>query len=153
MNMPNQGEPTGRETRAQSVRLMFEYKGAEIKLISQDRVSMVPPPPHPLMPRQGERGFWLEVSDGEGRPLYRRVIDNPLRQDLEVITDDPDQPLARIKVPTRSGRFFVVVPYIQAARNIALFGESDESDAKATPARELRRFDLHTQPKKEDNNG
>lgn len=153
MDKSNQGEATGREPRNQALRLLFEYKGNEITLISQERVSMLPPPPHPLTPRQDERGFWLVLSDGDGRPLYRRVMDNPIREDLEVITDDDDQPLARLRVKTRSGRFFVVVPYIGAARSIALFGESTRTRAKAQATSELRRFDLHSQPKREGNNG
>lgn len=157
MSMSNKGEAASRGSSNQALRLMFEYTEDDIKLISQERISMLPPPPHPLMPRRDERGFWLVLNDADNRPLYRRVMDNPIREDLEVITDDDDQPLARVRLSRRSGRFFVVVPYIEAARSIALFGESTGTGAKAAPASEmsseLRRFDLHSQPKGEENNG
>ena len=107
----------------QAVRLIFEYRGTEVKIVSEQRVRMLPPPPHPLIPRADERGVWLELRDDAGRPLYRRVIENPIRQDIEVVTDDDDRPLGRIPVKRPQGTFSVVVPFIQASRRIALVGD------------------------------
>jgi len=69
-------------------------------------------------------------------------MDNPIRQDIEVVADDPDHPLTRVRVAQPRGQFFVVVPDIPANRSIALFGEAAGVDVKPAPSRELCRFKL-----------
>ncbi len=142
MKSRDPNEPTGGDPRNRSVRLVFEYEGTEIKLISHQRVAMVPNPPHALVPRHDERGFWLVLADADEHPLYRRVIDNPIRHDIEVVADDPHYPLTRVKVEKPHGRFFVVVPDIPAARSVALFGHAAAPGAKPTAVKQLHRFDL-----------
>ena len=153
MKKPKRSPGPSEKPRNRALRLVFEYDGTDIKLISQQRLAMLAPPPHPLVSRENERGFWVLLSDAEGRPLYRRVMDNPIRQDIEVVADDPDRPLARVRVAEPRGQFFVVVPDIPASRSIALFGEAVSVDVKPAPSRELCRFKLATSNKEDTDHG
>ncbi len=128
--------------RSRALRLTFEYSDDEIELRSLRRLAMIPSPPHPLVPDREERGFWIVLADANGRPLYRRVMENPIRGDFEVVTGDPDRPLARIPREEKKGTFFVVVPDIPGARTVAVFGAGAGTEQRAAPTRELSRFDL-----------
>ena len=128
---------TGRPA-PRAVRLVFEYQGSEIRLVSQTRLAMRPSPPHPLVPRENERGSWVMVYDAENRPLYRRVIENPIRTSLEVIAE----PTTRVPIREPQGVFYLIVPDISSAQSVALYGEAAETESKGGPVRELGRFKL-----------
>jgi hypothetical protein len=105
--------------RSKAVRLIFEQKDGKIKLVSTQRVNMIVPPPQALTSASGRRGSSFELRDTQDRPVYRRVIENPV-QDLEVVVDDPRRPLQRIKEDRGRGAFFLIVPDITGARKVAL---------------------------------
>jgi hypothetical protein len=109
--------------RNRALRAVFEYKGQEVRLASVQSLEMLAPPPQAIFPRPNERGTWFELRDREGRTLYRRVIDNPIREDIEVITDDPDHPLSRIAAEQREGIFFLLAPDIPQARELVIVTE------------------------------
>ncbi len=109
--------------RNRALRAIFEYKGQEVRLTAVQPLEMLAPPPQAIIPRPDERGSWFELRDREGRTVYRRVIDNPIREDIEVITDDPDHPLGRIAADQREGIFFVLVPDIPQARELVIVTE------------------------------
>ena len=111
--------PAKSRPRSQAVRLIFEQKDGKIKLVSTQRVNMIVPPPQALIPARGDRGSWFELRDTQDRPVYRRVIENPV-QDLEVVVDDPGRPLQRIKEDRGRGAFFLIVPDITGVRKVAL---------------------------------
>ncbi|CAM5386167.1 hypothetical protein SGRIM128S_09626 [Streptomyces griseomycini] len=96
MTEPDYGpEPSEPPT---TVRLIFEYEGTDIRLISRRRVAMMPPPSDPLREREDAQGFWVEVRDAQQRPLYRRVMCDPVRRDVEVFSDEPEYSIARVPV-------------------------------------------------------
>jgi hypothetical protein len=105
--------------RNHAVRLIFEQKNGKVKLVSMQRVNMIVPPPQALTSDRGNRGSWFELRDEQDRPVYRRVIENPL-QDIEVVVDDPAQPLQRIKGDQVRSAFFLIVPDITGVRRLAL---------------------------------
>ncbi|MBD0373834.1 MAG: hypothetical protein ICV60_23685 [Pyrinomonadaceae bacterium] len=105
--------------RNRAVRLIFEQKNGRIKLVSTQRVNMIAPPPQALTSERVSRGSWFELRDQQDRPVYRRVIENPL-QDIEVVADDPAQPLQRVRVEQARSAFFLIVPDITGARRLAL---------------------------------
>lgn len=140
---------TGRGTeppRARALRLTFTYDGERVALSGVEPVDATPFPPHSIVRDAATQGFWVELADSDGRAVYRRVLEDPLRRDVEVVTDDPRRPLARIPVAAPKGAFFVVVPYLPGARSVALFGAPGHG---AGAARELHRFDLAGPSRKE----
>ncbi|MBH1938792.1 hypothetical protein I5Q34_31805 [Streptomyces sp. AV19] len=136
---PRNDSVPGRQT---AVRLIFEYEGTDIRLVSRQRVEMVPPPGDPLHPEQDLHGFWVEVRDAGLHPLYRRVMHPPVRHDAEVFSDDPERSLARVPVDEPKGAFAVLVPDLADADHIALVSSPPAPGATAAPATEVARFAL-----------
>lgn len=87
------------------------------------------------------------MQDKTGQPLYRRVIDNPLRQDLEVVTEDAERSVARVAAEA-GGTFFLIVPDIPQASKLilktapALTAARSAETAGAPPEAEVHEFDL-----------
>lgn len=123
-------------------RLIFDFNGANVKMVSEHRLAMVAPPPQSLLSRPDERGFWVELRDDKNLPVYRRAIDRPMQSDLEVVVDDKDRPLARIAAPKQTGTFFVIVPDLASARQVVFRGETAKAGQKAGAMADLHRFDL-----------
>jgi hypothetical protein len=126
-----------------AVRLILRYEGADISLVSRQRVAMVVPPSEPLDVSLEERsGFWLEVRDEAGNALYRQLMHDPIRHDVEVFSDDPERSVARVPVEHPSGIFSVVLPAPEDADHVALIGTSMEDRPAIARAREIHRFSL-----------
>ena len=131
--------------RQRALRLIFEQRGDELKLVSTQRLNMVVPPPQALVPKGDTRGSWFELRDGEDRPVYRRTIDNP-QQGLEVVADGPGDALRRIDDDKGVRAFFAIVPDIDGARKFVIHAEprraSRDDAAKTVTAAATREFDL-----------
>ncbi|MFI0739238.1 hypothetical protein ACH4PU_14270 [Streptomyces sp. NPDC021100] len=131
-----------------AVRLIFEYEGPDIRLVSRQRVDAVPPPtddltgPAALAAQPDVKGFWVEVRDGRQRPLYRRVMHPPVRHDAEVFSDDAERSLARVPVDEPKGTFAVLVPEIEGADHVALVSSPLAPGPTVAPASEVARFSL-----------
>ena len=152
--MPMQSEPPLEEAPAdnanRAMRLSFAYEGSEVRLVEQQNLQKVTQPSDPIDTRQyRERsGFWVEIQDGQGQPLYRRIMDDHFEPSIEVRSQDPEYPLERIPIDRPRGTFSVIVPAFPDADAVVLFGSPiDSRDARAAmqPAREIARFGLRRQ--------
>lgn len=101
-----------------ALRLIFEYSGDDIRLISQQPVDVavtgydVHPDVRP--------GHYAELRDGDGRPLARVPVHSGLAGSVEVFPEDHSEPITRVEAPDRQGAFTVVVPAPAAARQVAM---------------------------------
>ena len=126
-----------------ALRLPVQYDGPNVKLISSQSVEMKLPPSHSLTEPEGQSGFWFTLSDSQGNPVYRRVLQNPIRYDREVFSNDPKQPsIQRVKVDEPKGTFVVLVPDVAAARTLQLFSPPLNLEDHGMAAREFARFNL-----------
>ncbi|MGK5637582.1 hypothetical protein ACSNOK_04575 [Streptomyces sp. URMC 126] len=131
-----------------AVRLIFEYEGPDIRLVSRQRVDAAPPPSEDLAGTEATdegpdvKGFWVELRDAQRQPLYRRVMHPPVRYDAEVFSDDPDRSLARVPVEEPKGAFAVLVPEIAEADHVALVSSPLAPGPTVAPAAEVARFAL-----------
>ncbi len=132
-----------------TLRLVFEYEGRDVRLVSSERVAMTPLPSHELAPGEGATGFWYEVRDPDERPLYRRITENPVQTSVEVLTDDPERPLAREAVSEPRGHFVLHVPDLDEAATLLLIGSPPEDEPGVRAAEELGRFDLRRPPQRQ----
>ncbi|WP_163839238.1 hypothetical protein [Pseudoxanthomonas sacheonensis] len=137
---------TGDHRRQQrALRLIFEQRGDEMKLVSTQRLNMVVPPPQALVPKRDTRGSWFELRDRQDRPVYRRTIDNP-QQGMEVVADGPGDALRRIDDDKGVRAFFVIVPDIAGARKFVVHAEprrtSRDDAAKMAATAATHEFDL-----------
>lgn len=153
MSFQRQG---GLRGRPRALRLTFSYEGDEVRLVGQRSLEMIAPPTDELSGHEGEQGFWIEVRSDQDETLHRLVMQDPLRQDVEVFSSDPEQSVSRAPVEKPSGRFVVVVPDLAEADHVTLMssgtpgaaarGVSPEaaSRAPAGPAAEFARFSLRS---------
>jgi hypothetical protein len=127
--------------RQGSLRLTFSYEGRRVELQSVEPVDAVAPAP-PVSPR-GTAGFALEVHGGGGKVLFKRMLDEPFGESVEVPTGDrdPERPFERAPVENPSGTFVVMVPAPEAGAEVALFDRrADRRRVKAEA--EVARFKL-----------
>jgi hypothetical protein len=143
-------------TSAAAWRLTFRVEDDRVRLVAQERLTMAVLPSEELGQDEARSGFWHELQDSAGRPLYRRVTRNPLSTGVEIPADDPEQPLAYEQVARPAGMFSVVVPDLPEGRSVALFA-SRPGDIRVSPGRgpdalahtrgfeatEVARFELH----------
>ncbi len=139
------------------MRLTFAYQGDQVKLVSQEPVEMTVPPSDPLQGYEEQKGFWAEVKSDQDKTVFRRVLHNPTRNDVEVFPEDPDEGISRMPAPKRKGKFVVVVPATGKSHEVTLSRSSEMPDVEAEgapkgmaairslatgPAEEIARFKL-----------
>jgi hypothetical protein len=130
-----------------ALRLRFEVDWPQIRLVGRQTLEMRAPPPDVILTEEDARktarkpvlsGYWIELRDGRGRPLYRRVLYDPLGTSLEAPTEDGSW--TRVTVEQPSNLFSVVVPALPDAHSVALVGSPPGRPHE--PARDLAVFDL-----------
>jgi len=122
--------------------MIFAFDGHHVHLVSQQSVEMVLAPSDPVHGVEGQKGFWYELRDVQDRPLYRRVMHNPMREDVEVFSDDPERSVARQTVANRKGVFAVVVPDSEEGHSVTLSSSPRTIQLAHQPATEIARFAL-----------
>lgn len=125
-----------------SLRLTFAYEGRSVELQSVEPVEAVAPAPPPS--ERGIAGFAVELLRSDGELLFRRMLDDPLGDSVEMPAGDRDKerPFERATVEEPSGTFIVMVPAVEGAE-VALFDRREEGrlERKAEEA-EVARFPL-----------
>jgi hypothetical protein len=127
---------------SRAVRILFEYDGDDVRLVSRQPVEMVPPPSDALDGFEGQKGFWAELRGADGGLLHRQVMHDPIRRDVEVFSDDPAQTISRAPVAHPKGAFALVVPDIEGAEHVALVSSPLDERTASSPAAEIARFPL-----------
>lgn len=113
-------DSTNQERQPQPVvRFTFDYEGTAVRLLGRQTLNMIIPPSDSLEDIAGQAGFWYELRDASGRPIYRRIVRNPIQVHIEVHTEDAATPTRRI-VDAPQGVFTVLVPDLSAAETLAL---------------------------------
>lgn len=148
-------ERTGPRTteRPRAVRLTISYQGDRLELVSRQGVAMQAPPSDPVESFAQRAGFWVDLKDDQDQTLYRRVMHDPIRQDVEVFSPPgTGRTVHRTPVAEPKGVFSVVLPEIEAAQAVSLIGSPLRSAQRDLAvelegvgpgqAREIARFDL-----------
>ena len=101
-----------------SVRLIFEYEGDRVRLVSQQAVDVavtgfdLSHVDHP--------GYYVESRDKDDRSLARVPAREAFVQSAEVFPERPGEPITRVDVPQPKGAFTVVVPAPQATDHVTV---------------------------------
>ena len=140
-NGPNEELDQDKE-EPRAIRLTFTYEGGRVEILSQQKVAMLSPPSDALNYNKKSSGFWYEVHDSKGRPLFRRIIQNPIQQAVEVRSDDRDRPLTWQEVEKATGQFVLVIPDLEKASHLVLFSSPLEIKKTGQPARPMAQFPL-----------
>jgi hypothetical protein len=124
------------------LRLMFEYEGTKVHLLSSQIVTMRLPPSIAIDPEREQAGFWYELRDGDDHTLYRRLIETPVRFDAEVFSDEEKPSIMRKEVSSPHGAFVLLVPATPNADSVVLFSSSIRPRTAAFAAKEFARIKL-----------
>jgi hypothetical protein len=124
-----------------ALRLTFNYEGSDVKLVSTQSVDMILPPSHPLEAKAEQSGFWITLSNSDGKAVYRRILHNPISYHREVFSNDPADPsVQQVPVAKPKGTFVILVPDLADARTLQLFSYPEGRAGRGLAARELARF-------------
>jgi hypothetical protein len=132
-----------------AVRLIFEYDGDDVRLVSEHPVEMVVAETDAVRPRSP--GYYVDARDAAGRTVARVEAHAAFAGSMEVFPERPDEPITRVDAPNR-GAFTVVIPAPENADRVALVrvarGRAAASDARAQPGSQdvtdLASFPLRT---------
>ena len=144
-------EQMAQSTASGAVRLIFEYEGDEIRLVSQQDVDVIPPSGQATTAAEGQTGFWMEVRDPKLQVLHRQVMSDPVMTNPEVFSNEPGKTITRSETPLPKGAFTVLVPRMPDSDHLAFVRMDSDVRAKAAsrlraPAGEIARFSLKSQP-------
>ncbi|MBD0712341.1 MULTISPECIES: hypothetical protein [unclassified Streptomyces] len=149
MTNPQQTEPSP------AVRLIFEYEGDTVRLVSQQSVDTVVSDVDTgesgietdLRARPGD--YVVETRDGHGNRLARVPARGAFQESAEVFPEDHTEPIVRMNVPMR-GAFTVLVPAPLDAAEVAVVRveppefEALPEETAGPPAGARRDLDLAT---------
>lgn len=106
-NMP-MNDATSQSTSTPSMRLIFEYEGDQVRLISQQAVDVAITGFD--ISRAAHPGYYVDTQDSDGRTLARVSARDAFSRSTEVFPEQPGQPITRVDVEGARGAFTVVVP-------------------------------------------
>lgn len=101
-----------------AVRLIFEYDGDDVRLVSQQPVDVAVPGFD--LSRVLRPGHYVETRDETNAPLARVPIREAFATSAEVFPEDHSEPITRIDVAKPQGAFTVIVPAGAEATQVAL---------------------------------
>jgi hypothetical protein len=107
-----------------AIRLVFEYQGDDVRLVSQSRIEKVLPQVDQSADALEFRGTWSEVRDAAGATLDRRVLVDPMPRDAEVFPEQLGEEISRQPIERPSGVFTVLVPDVEGADHVAVLSNS-----------------------------
>jgi len=112
-----------------AVRLIFEYDGDDVRLVSQQPVDVAVPGFD--LARVLHPGHYVETRDADNAPLSRVPIREAFATSAEVFPEDHGEPITRIDVAERKGAFTAIVPASAVATQVALLHVRPPADAEA----------------------
>ncbi|WP_208786587.1 hypothetical protein [[Micrococcus luteus] ATCC 49442] len=112
---------TGQSRRPErAVRLIFEYDGDDVILISQQDVDVATTRLGIL--REPPLGNYVEVRAADGGALSRVAIGEVFSTSVEVFPEHAGEAIVRLDVDKPRGAFTVVVPTAEEATQVAVLG-------------------------------
>lgn len=101
-----------------AVRLIFEYDGDQVRLVSQQRVDMAITGADIALVETA--GFYVDSRDAAGKTLARVPAPTAFARSLEVFPERAGEPIVRVDVPRPKGAFTVVVPAPRDADHVTV---------------------------------
>ena len=128
MPMDNISQPTS----TLSMRLIFEYEGDQIRLVSQQPVDVaitgfdIAKTQHP--------GWYIDTRDATGKALARVPARDAFSGGAEVFPEQHGEPITRTAVSKPRGAFTVVVPVPEGADHVAVIHVAPAQPEAQLPA-------------------
>jgi len=115
-----------------AMRLIFEYEGDQVRLVSQMPVDLLITGFD--LARTQRAGFFVDTRDAAGQTLARVPARNVFSTSTEVFPEQPGELISRVDVPTPRGAFTVVVPAPSGADSVSLVRVAPGGVDVAAPA-------------------
>ena len=118
------------------MRLIFEYEGDQVRLVSQAPVNLSITGFD--LARTQRPGYYIDTRDAAGQTLARVPARNLFSTSTEVFPEQPGDLISRVEVATPRGAFTVVVPAGNGADSVSVVrvapGVADVAPDGATSA-------------------
>ena len=114
-----------KSNKTKAKRLTFSYENTNIKLIDQQELEKIIPQSTSLTELENRAvNFWLEITDKKKKILYRQVIENPIKTDIEVFSDQSNESIIRKELSEIKGVFSIVIPDAPQAESLDFFSRT-----------------------------
>jgi hypothetical protein len=113
-------------------RLTFVARSGTVELVSRSTVQMKPVPAN--HPPDALHEFWFELRDASDRALHVQAAPDPLRNEIEVFSDDPTRSASRAEDPRGERHFSVLVPELSDASQVVMMRRAAHSPAQVAAA-------------------
>ena len=124
-----------------ALRLTFSYNREGVTLEFTRTLEEMPTPESDPLEHGPEAGFWYELRDADNNTLYRQVLQNPVRYDAEIYSED-EGTIVRQLFDDYADTFDLLVPALASATQIALFSSPLNPETLGEAATELATFSL-----------
>jgi hypothetical protein len=101
-----------------AVRLIFEYDGDQVDLVSERLVNMVVT--NLDTARTRDPGVYVDARDANGKTLARVPAYAAFAGSAEIFPENPSEPIVRMDVAKPKGAFTVVVPMPTEASQVTV---------------------------------
>jgi hypothetical protein len=112
MNDSSQSAPN------RAMRLIFEYDGDQVRLVSQQPVEMAVTGFD--LPQTERPGYFVDTRNAAGNTLARVPARNVFTGSAEVFPEKPGGAITRVDVPKPRGAFTVIIPAPTEADHVSL---------------------------------
>lgn len=107
-----------RQGQPRAIRLIFEYEGDQVRLVSQQPVDMAITGADIALTESP--GFYIDSRDAAGKTLARVPAPNAFSGSVEVFPERAGEPIVRVDLPRPKGAFTVVVPAPDEADHVTV---------------------------------
>jgi hypothetical protein len=124
-----------------AIRLIFEYEGEAVRLISQQPVEMVVSDTATSVPDRP--AHFVDIRDAANKTLARVAAPGAFAASAEVFPERSGDPITRVDIPVPKGAFTVVVPVMDDTDHVTVVKVAPSTEAPPGPEG-LRRAQLIT---------
>src|SRR5262249_24993977 len=107
-----------------TIRMTFEYDDSGIRVVARQRLGKLALPSDAVTGYDGQQGFWVELRTSDRRTVYRRIMEDPFSQYVEVFSLNPERSIVRLQRIHSGGTFIVEVPDARDADRLVLFSSA-----------------------------
>jgi hypothetical protein len=101
---------SGNRKWKRSLRLDFRYENFNILLESQTRIEIIPPPSDSIEQADDYNGYYVKLTDVEGRVFYVQRLPNPFRTETEAYGEDAASQVTYERLKDPDLTFSILIP-------------------------------------------
>jgi hypothetical protein len=139
MSVSNSGRLSGVKSGFSS-RFVVSRSGKSVALVSAKRIQAISPPSDDVNETGRTGGSWIELRNGDGKILYRRILHDFFDDSVEIMTGRSGEALSWQEASGIKKSIVVMVPEMPEADHMAIM--SRDPAGKDEKAIEIARFSV-----------